>query len=379
LVIWDDNSSDSTPEVIRSLIEEGLPIELNLIPNSGKIERNLVHADIVNSRCVDVLDRYNADWVLCLDVDEFLCCENGINPRTELEKLDDDKEYRMPWRTSVYCQEPSDSTIFLPNFFEEYRDPEIESFTKTLISKYLMRQYDAFFNPGWHELIIKDEEVRAKVSIIEHPTLCVAHFPIRSVAHAMVKVICMQLRFYALRKGVNKPFQYESMYNEIKSTGIPTFEQVRRFSLEYALLPNQLGKTIETYNQFRGALYANFLPNDIKLRYTDYKKCNYIGAIISYFEILLMKMQKSYIKQKILFGAGFYGEKALEYYGEDLVYAFADTKKYGTAFMGKQVVNPSELGTLCANYDIVICIYDYENVAKYLYKMGIDNFDVFVK
>ena len=289
LVIWDDNSSDATPEIVRKMIEEGLPIELKSVPPSVPLERDFLHYHprMVNSRCIETMNRYDADWVLSLDVDEFLFCEDGQNPRHELEMLDEATEHLMYWRTSVYNREPTDSKVFLPNYFEEYRDPALESFPKTILSRYLAEKYGAVFEPGWHGLEISDEDARTAVPKVIHPLLRVAHFPIRSVAHAIVKVVCMHLRFFYVK---HKLIQYEKMYCQIKQTGIPTHEQVRQLSLEYALFQEQLGSPIGTIRRFRGALSADFLSDEIQLLYTDYQKSNYMGAILSFFEGMLDKI-----------------------------------------------------------------------------------------
>jgi len=82
-------------------------------------------------------------------------------------------------------------------------------------------------------------------------------------------------------------------------------------------------------------------------------------------------------KKKILYGIGYYGEQALSYYGTDLVYAFADANKSDTVFYGKQVLHPSELPALSSQYEIVICVLAYDEVAEYLSNIGVTDFKLF--
>jgi len=313
LFIWDDYSTDNTPEIIQCLIREGLSIELTKIPREQTLLRNFVPTSsyerftldyekygrdwafslaYLHARCMTAFEKYNADWVIPLDVDEFLYCENGQNPRTQLEMLDENTEYKLYWRTSVYCGDPTDSTVFLPDFFEEYRDPELERFNKTILSRHLVEELDGILTPGAHGISFPDELKRTLVQVIEHPALRVAHFPVRSTVQVMVKVICMQLRLLTLEG--SKPFQYERIYNKIKEEGVPTLDQVRHFSLEYALHSDQVKMPVNTVKQFRGALLIDFLHSDIKLAYTNYQNKSYLNPILSYYELLLEKLKTDY-------------------------------------------------------------------------------------
>lgn len=376
LVIYDDDSSDSTPDIVRKLVQEGLSIELIQTSKgrpvtSGYKERSLQ----VDALFTHIFKKYDADWIFPMNVDEFLYCEDGQNPRLELEKLCESTEYRFYWRTSVYCQEPMDSTVFLPNYFREFRDPNLEFFTKTIFSREIVCNLGGKYAPGNHIIDIRDKKVRAKVAVVHHQSLRVAHFPIHSIRNALVKVVCVNL-LVSQFKGL-RPFHYNRIYNQIKSDGIPTQEYMRKFSLEYSLLPEQMGTHISTIEQFRGALKADFLQNDIKLLYTDYQNSNFLGPILSFFEFLLEDQKVRYGKQKILFGAGTYGKRAFDYYGDDLVYAFADTKKHGMQYLRKPVIDPCMLQNLSSEYEIIVCAVEHHSIMEFLNEIGAPDYKLF--
>lgn len=288
IVVWDDCSSDSTPEIVKCLATEGLAVELIEIPKDAPHLRDY-DLNALHDYALHVFNKYNADLVVPLDVDEFLFCEDGSNPREALERLDNAAEHRLFWRTSVYNRDPDDGNIFLPDYFDEYRDPDVERFSKTLLSRYIVENCGGTLAAGKHGLLFPNDEIRKSVHVINNDLIRIAHFPIRSTNHAMVKTICVQLKTSTFLNA--KPFQYKPIYEDIKSKGKPTPEQVRQFSLEYASKPNRLTQPVNTIKQFRGALKADFLTEDIRLIYTNYRHSNYLDQILSFFELLLEKMK----------------------------------------------------------------------------------------
>lgn len=82
-------------------------------------------------------------------------------------------------------------------------------------------------------------------------------------------------------------------------------------------------------------------------------------------------------RQKILYGAGYFGRIAWSCYGEDKVYAFADINKHGTEYLGKPVIHPSALSVLSDEYEVVICAEESESMIEYLKNIGVEDFRLF--
>lgn len=61
-------------------------------------------------------------------------------------------------------------------------------------------------------------------------------------------------------------------------------------------------------------------------------------------------------KKIILFGAGIYGKKALDFFEDANVYCFADNAKAGTIAYGKKVIGFEELLNICSEYDTVVSV-----------------------
>ena len=84
----------------------------------------------------------------------------------------------------------------------------------------------------------------------------------------------------------------------------------------------------------------------------------------------------------IIFGACFYGKKALEQYGSDSVDYFIDNdvKKIGTFCDGKEIVSPKQAAELVksGNYHVVIASLYAESMASQLEELGVTEYSFFI-
>lgn len=89
---------------------------------------------------------------------------------------------------------------------------------------------------------------------------------------------------------------------------------------------------------------------------------------------LIKETEPQDLRPKIIYGAGRGGEIALQFYGEDNVYAFADQHKAGNEFHGKPVLPLAELPRLQESHNIVISIEDISSAKDSLNKAGVTKF-----
>ena len=82
----------------------------------------------------------------------------------------------------------------------------------------------------------------------------------------------------------------------------------------------------------------------------------------------------------MIFGAGFYGKKALDAYGEQNVDFFIDnnSEKQGTSYCGKQIISPAEAVAKCEYEIIIASIYAYSMIRQ-LKELGVTNYSVYVE
>ena len=93
------------------------------------------------------------------------------------------------------------------------------------------------------------------------------------------------------------------------------------------------------------------------------------------------KLDKS--KKIILFGAGAYGKKALNYFGEDNVICYTDnsTEIVGSMVNGKEVISLNKLKEIWREYQIVISVDGRKTIdlAKQLEENGISDYAIYLE
>ena len=82
----------------------------------------------------------------------------------------------------------------------------------------------------------------------------------------------------------------------------------------------------------------------------------------------------------MIFGAGFYGKKALDAYGEQNVDFFIDnnSEKQGTSYCGKRIISPAE-AVAKSEYEIIIASIYASSMIRQLKELGITNYSVYVE
>lgn len=292
IILTDDRSDDNTVDIIKAMIAEGLPITLMQVPLKRPI---LQGPDFSTNQKMHhyAFNHFGADIIVPLDVDEFLFCADGRNPREELEAFEPDVEYHVFWRTSVYKHDPEDGTVFLPSYFDEFRDPALEIYVKTFLTRQLSTEREATFTRGRHALYVPDRRCRQAVSIVRHSQLFIAHFPLRSTTNTIIKIANGWHKFlYYMKPGSSwdeNGFQWKDIYDFMAQHGSLTATQVRNLSKTYAI-PKPVPASIKLIKQPYGALVSNFLQEPPKLRYTSYKNINSTKLVLSFYELLLKNL-----------------------------------------------------------------------------------------
>jgi len=296
MIIYENNkSSDNTREIIQKLIDEGLPIYLE--------EDEDLYYETVKKKLVNLAAfKYGADLVLPLDADEFLYHIDGKNPREILETLQEDTEYQAVWRTYIYEHEPDINLGFMPNNFSSYRNPEMENpnkyerHKKVIVSRFLIEEMDASICYGAHFLLYPENRQNdVKKDVCEK--LVVAHFPVRSRAQVMKKVIPNWINKwpthnYRQRRHVLDAFHLGFLFNGIRDSGEVSQQNLEQYSLEYAMMLDantndeitimerdeldKIKSELGTSLKIPGMMNTDSLHDKLKLRYTEYSVDNKI-------------------------------------------------------------------------------------------------------
>lgn len=86
------------------------------------------------------------------------------------------------------------------------------------------------------------------------------------------------------------------------------------------------------------------------------------------------------MKKKMIFGAGFYGQKAFERYGADEVDYFIDNDKdkTGSCVCGKEIITPERAAGMKDDYHIVVASLYAESMSQQLDALGVTDYSFFI-
>lgn len=265
MIILDNYSTDKTPIIINKLIEEGLPIVLikdtDILYTQNIKTTKLLHKAV---------REYAADLVCLLDVDEFIICNNGENPRKILESFNPSKYHLIKWCTYVPTENDTEDE-FIPKRITYLRDEDLESFYKVIVPKEIVLNNDVNVSMGNHDLIINGE---TNTKLKEYNfDLKVAHFPLRSKEQCMSKILIGWPNTIA-RNTENEQWatHWEMLFNKIKKSNNLTSEDLEFFSKNYALANVDYNISIK-----KQPMNLDFCKN-IEIKYeTEY---NYLSNVL---------------------------------------------------------------------------------------------------
>ena len=265
MIILDNGSADESVKIIENLQNENLPIILI------KDHDHYYNQNEKSTKLLKIaFGEYSADIVCPLDADEFLTSDNG-NPREILEMLDENRYYKIKWRTYVATVEDNTSVKFIPSRITHIRDDKYESFYKVAVPKKLFLNSKILLELGNHELGFEDIKERNKSLIIDD--LRIAHFPLRSVEQCMSKILVGWPNMISKNmENSDIAYHWKILFEKIKEKGSISSEDVELFSKNYSL--PEFEKDIEIKEN---AMNIDFC-NDMEIKYSY--ECNYLKNLL---------------------------------------------------------------------------------------------------
>ena len=260
ILVTDNMSSDNTRDILNSLANEGLPV-YTMDRNDIVLDREKPNPRLQQYHLA--IDRYNADIVLPIDADEFLVNVNGGSPRPVLESLDESVEYHI-FRHNYICPR----NIKTASFFPENTDKYVELLSpKTIISRFLIKEKNAFPAPGCHSFCYNEDPPE----IVNMKILCYNHYPIRNAYQFMFRSI-LKWSLYLTRPyhdgsmHFERGWHHKAFYEEIKKHGTISHEMLERYSAYTSTsIPDD-----NNFELFEKQFDMSFCRDKINLRYTDY-------------------------------------------------------------------------------------------------------------
>jgi hypothetical protein len=171
------NSYDSTSEIVQRLIEEGLGISFKTLPDVA-FQRERMGDALVRERAACF------DYILPLDVDEFIVAPDRSTLESELESTPNLGLLRVRWLSYVptIADDPKDPNP-VTRIQHRLRSPHWVS--KVFFPADVLRFDDVYLADGNHDLLSKIGR-----DIPQHTSkrIFIAHFPVRSSQQLISKV-----------------------------------------------------------------------------------------------------------------------------------------------------------------------------------------------
>ena len=177
IVVVDHRSQDNTAEIVRSLADEGLAVELRTDGSPAQRQTQLL-SELMHEVAGE------ADWVVPLDADEFLVAEGG-SVREVLAGAPSDRVARVPWRTYVPAAGDDPAERHVLRRIRSRRAAEPRPVWKVVVPRaFCGRGFR--IDQGNHAVV---SEAGDRVEHSSAPGLFLAHLPVRSGEQLQRKVL----------------------------------------------------------------------------------------------------------------------------------------------------------------------------------------------
>lgn len=178
IFVMDHNSSDPTKQILRLLVEEGLPVSLveaatqDAAYNQGELMTGMLH---------EVARKDAFDFIMPLDADEFLVYHEGRFPSPPLHLLAPNQYGLVPWITYVPRTDSEEKQISLAKRFEP-RDREPEQFFKVVVGNEMAKR--CVLSMGNHAF----SNIPADNAVFIN-TMSLQHLPVRGSSQIISKAL----------------------------------------------------------------------------------------------------------------------------------------------------------------------------------------------
>lgn len=259
MVISDNCSTDNTLNILKELKKEGLNIDI-LIDENKRFDQTIRRNELLNY----TIDKYKPDFVFPIDADEFICSNDGKNPRKIIEKLDKNYLYNYEMKNYVIDGTEKDD-LFIPKMITKQRIIEkIHGYDcKCFISSKMYKHTGGIYLVmGSHTIQFNNKE---EVPTKKNDDIFLAHYPVRNKYQVMNKVITGRLNNSSLHsREEGFGFHQYVILDEIIENGTLSDRSLYDISKYYSVKDEDKNKKISLIEK---GIDLSFCKN-IKMKYT---------------------------------------------------------------------------------------------------------------
>lgn len=184
LIVLDHGSTDSTPDILRSLKSEGLPITLMHDPSLS-----FQQGPRITAMARQAFTQLGADYVFALDADEFLKVESRYVLEQALADVVDGRCGQVAWQNYVVTAQDDGNCVnpVARMRFRASSEPREEH--KVVLSRRMLDDVRWQVSPGNHFLVRELSSGTETAATSSLPSVRIAHYPIRSQEQLHQKII----------------------------------------------------------------------------------------------------------------------------------------------------------------------------------------------
>lgn len=213
MLVLDNGSSDGTYDILMSLKAEGLPIEVLRDTSVGHEQK-----PVMTRLMRDAVEHFQADWVLPIDVDEFIEPPAGLSLRQALS-VQSPGVVSIGWSNFAWSPVCEASPEINPVARLVERLPRRDDHTKVLVPGEIVKM----FGIEGVELCEGNHAVARNGDLLPQTpvwAIQLCHFPIRSMEQYVSKVAIGYLKYRAdADRIVGHGFHYDAAFERLKAAG----------------------------------------------------------------------------------------------------------------------------------------------------------------
>ena len=279
MVILDNCSNDNTLVILKKLQKEKLNIDIiedkNPLFDEVKIKNFLLKY---------TFDKYNPDFAIPLDADEFIATYDNINPREILEKLNKNYLHKYKMINYVISKNDNPDELFIPLKLKYKRDnlTNEDNTYKCFISNNIYND-DLKLLMGCHSAYYKSKK-RLPINFLNN--IFIAHYPIRNKNQTINKVIIGRLNsssLYSRKQGLG--FHQYEILDEVIKKGDLSDKSLYYFAKYYCV--NDIDKISKITKK---PINLSFCKN-INIKYNKFNKINLLSNTIKISEKIIDRMR----------------------------------------------------------------------------------------
>jgi len=271
ITVVDHGSDDATPQILASLVREGLPVEVR---RDDAIE---LRQSAVTTAEVRRLLAAGADLAIPIDADEFVRMPSRARFEQVVASAEPTWHLAMPWLTYLPSLDGGDIVARLRH--AKRLTAERHGVYKVVVRRSLLDTPQADIVTGNHAVRANAGEQRSDHSAISGDVVALAHVPIRSAGQFTSKIAVGTLarRLAALpEKGVS--FHWDEEFDALVAGRPLTAERLAAIAANYSVRPE---RRLEA-SQVRWV--EDPFIGDLALRYTPQRPPNPLARILAFGE-----------------------------------------------------------------------------------------------